>query len=331
MKPSSLLRTFRLLGAYLLRPHGPRRGVRETRSAHVSGDFPTIVYEPESGRPRKTIVLVHGVSGRASEDPSLVHLARALGSLGFRCVTPALPGLANFRHDLKDVEALAEGIAYARTLSNAKVPVLAFSYGASFALCAAAHPKAREHCAAVLGFGAYYELDAALAHQLKLLLANPDPARDDADLADLRYTLLACHRDELELPANAWQHIDPTLRTFTTREPIEVKRAPLLEFARDVDYPELMRRYRARPLPAELSPKAVLSDVLCPVGLLHDPADRFVPANQAEQIRAHLDRRVGVPKTRVLTTPMLSHVQVDPRKSFGDLPRLVDLLDLALD
>jgi pimeloyl-ACP methyl ester carboxylesterase len=246
-------------------------------------------------------------------------------------VTPALPELANFRHDLKDVESLAEGIAFARTWSDAPVSVLAFSYGASFALCAAAHPKAREHCAAVLGFGAYYELDAALEHQLALLLANPDPTRDDADLAYLRYTLLACHRDELDLPAEAWKRIDPLVRTFTTREPIEVKRAPLLEYARHVDYPDLMRRYRARPLPAELSPKAVLSNVLCPVGLLHDPADRFVPADQAERIRAHLDLRVGIAKTRVLTTPMLSHVQVDPRKSFGDLPKLVDLLDLALD
>jgi hypothetical protein len=75
----------------------------------------------------------------------------------------------------------------------------------------------------------------------------------------------------------------------------------------------------------------VLSNVLCPVGLLHDPADRFVPADQAERIRSHLDAREGAPKTRVLTTPMLSHVQVDPRKSFRDLPKLVDLLDLALD
>jgi pimeloyl-ACP methyl ester carboxylesterase len=275
-------------------------------------------------------VLVHGVTGRATDDPSLVQLARSLASIGYACVTPPLSALAQFRHSLSDVDAIANGIVRARQLSNQKVGVLGFSYGASFALCAAAHPLAREHCSGLLGFGAYYELSAALEHQRKLLIANPDPSHDDADLAFLRYTLIACYREQVGLTEEAWHELFRTLLRFTSKTPIEEKRAPLLKYARNVDFVNLMERYQTQEIPAMLSPKASLHDVLCPVGLLHDPNDRFVPSTEVERIREALDIRPQVKKTQVLTTPMLSHVQVDPRKNLGDLPGLVRLLELVL-
>ena len=330
MKPSSLIRTLRLLGGYLLSPRGPRRSVTESRYFDATSPFATVVYTPKA--PAKgTVVLVHGVTARATDDPSLVQLARTLGAIGYCCVTPPLTKLAQFSHDLADVEAVANGIDRAAQLSQRKVGVLGFSYGASFALCAAAHPRAREHCSALLGFGAYYELSAALEHQRQLLLRSPDLLQDDADLAYLRYTLLACHRDQLSLSAEAWNEIRDTLMRFTTQTPVEEKRAPLIKHARQIDFVDLMQRYQARDIPATLSPKASLSDIVCPVGLLHDPHDRFVPNSEVERLREALDLRPGVKKTQVLTTPMLSHVQVDPRKNLTDLPQLTSLLDLVLD
>jgi len=329
MKPTSVLRTLRLLRGYLMRPHGVNPNVIESRFFRTNERYATIVYSPPH-RVGKTVVLIHGVSGRASDDPSLVHLARNLCVLGYRVVTPALAQLAQFRHSLSDVDAAAQGIAYAAELAQSKIGVFSFSYGASFALCAAAHPIARKCCSGVVGFGAYYQLADALEHQRKLLIQCPDLSQDDADLAYLRYTLLASHRDEISLSEDAWAEIEPILINYTTRTPIEVKRAPLLKHTRHIDYVDLMQRYQARTLPDTLSPRAVVSNILCPVGLLHDPADRFVPANQSELIATKLNERPSVARTLVLTTPMLSHVQVDPRRNLRDFPKLVNLLDIVL-
>lgn len=330
MKPSSLVRTLRLLGGYLLHPKGPRHSITETRNFDGSSPFPTIVYAPR-GEPKRAVVLVHGVTARATDDPSLVQLARSVAALGYLCVTPPLTRLAQFSHDVSDIEAVAVGIEQAATQVQRPASVLGFSYGASFALCAAAHPRARPHCSAVLGFGAYYELSAALEHQLELLRRCPDLTQDDADLAYLRYTLLACHRKQLTISACAWQEIFDTLLHFTSQTPVEVKRAPLIKHASNVDFVDLMLRYQARQLPPEVSPKTNVANINCPVGLLHDPQDRFVPSSEVERLREALDQRPAVAKTQVLTTPMLSHVQVNPRKNLRDLPKLTRLLDLVLD
>jgi pimeloyl-ACP methyl ester carboxylesterase len=330
MKPSNVIRTLRLLGGYLIHPRGPRNNVAESRHFDATSPFPTIVYSPKVSHQR-AIVLVHGVTARATDDPSLVQLARAIASLGYYCVTPPLTHLAQFSHDARDIEAVARGIERAAHLVQRPVGVLGFSYGASFALCAAAHPLARSHCSAVLGFGAYYDLQAALNHQLELLQRNIDLTQDDADLAYLRYTLIACQKDPLPLAPDAWNEIRDILNRFTSQTPIEEKRAPLLKHAKSVDYVQLMRNYQAFDLPAEVSPKTSVANIACPVGLLHDPEDRFVPKTEVERLREALDQRPGVAKTQVLTTPMLSHVQVDPRKNLRDLPKLVKLLDLVLD
>lgn len=329
MKPAAFYTTLRLLQSYLLVAHGPRRGVTESREFGEGAPFPTIVYRPTKPN-RRTLVLIHGVTGRATDDPSLVHLARSLAGLGYTCVTPPVTRLAQFHHDPADIDEIVQGIRYASELAESPVGILGFSYGSSFALSAAADPRVAEHCRAVLGFGAYFDLPEALEHQRQLLLRHPDPAQDDADLAYLRYTLLACQRDYVALPAEAWETIDPLLRCFTSRAPIEDKRAPLLKYASHINFVELMQHYQASNLPEALSPKSVLGLIRCPVGLLHDPGDRFVPAAHAERIREVLDRRPSAAKTLVLTTPMLSHVQVNPRRNLLDLPKLVDLLQLVL-
>jgi pimeloyl-ACP methyl ester carboxylesterase len=254
-----------------------------------------------------------------------------VANLGYYCITPPLTHLAQFSHDARDIEAIALGIERAARLVQRPVGILGFSYGASFALCAAAHPIARSHCSALLGFGAYYDLQAALSHQLELLQRCPDLTQDDADLAYLRYTLIACQKDQLSLAPEAWNEIRDVLNRFTSQTPIEEKRAPLLKHAKSLDYVQLMQKYQASDLPAEVSPKTSVANIACPVGLLHDPEDRFVPKTEVERLRETLDQRPGIAKTQVLTTPMLSHVQVDPRKNLRDLPKLVNLLDLVLD
>lgn len=319
----------RLLRDYLRGPRGPRRDVAEQRLAGSWERHPSILYEPK-GRRRGTLVLVHGVSARASDDPSLVRLARGLCTLGFCCETPSLPELARFRHSALDIDTLVDAIRGASDRAGDMVGIMAFSYGASYGLRAASDPRCRHRCRYLVAFGAYHALSGALEHQRELLVRSPNPELDDADLAYLRYTLLVSHREELPISVAGWHEIHEVLEHFTSDVPIAEKRAPLLRHARDVDYVDLMRRYQRRDLPPCLSPQGVLADITCGVGLLHDPWDRFVPAHHAESIRKELETRVLAPSTRVLTTPMLSHVQVAPMRNVLGLPQLVRVLDPLL-
>ncbi len=320
----------RLLFDVLRGAHGPRTGVRETvvgwRDAH-----PEILYEP-SGSAGSSLVLVHGVTARATRDPMLVHLARCLASLGYRCLTPPLPRLASFAHDPQDVTGLGEALARAADMAKTTVGVMAFSYGSSYALRAAGAEPGRGCCQALVAFGAYYRLADALEHQRQWLVRVPRPTPDDdADLTYLRYTLLACDRASVDLSAVAWRDIDAALLDFTAPGPIGPKRDVLLQHGRHIDYAELMARYQSRDLAKELSPAGSLLQVTCPVGLLHDPGDRFVPPEQALRIAQELDARPGYPKTAILTTPLFSHVRITPARKLLDWPRLVRLLRPVLD
>jgi len=327
MIPGTLTLT-RLLWNYLKGKRGPMQNVRETVLDRTANRYPSILYTHKQNN-HGTLVLVHGVTARASEDPNLVHLSRCIASLGFRCLTPPLVGLANFQHIADDVDTVATAIQRARDIADDSVGILAFSYGASYALSAISRPVTRDCCRAILAFGAYYLLADALEHQRQLLIRNPDPELDDADLLYLRYTLLACQRSDLQLSDAAWQAIQHTLTNYMLPSTLEDKKRALRTYAKSFDFVDLMQRYQRRSLSPVLSPAGQLHDVACPVALLHDPNDRFVPASHPERIRHELDARVGHSPTATLTTPMLSHVSVDPKRNLRDAGRLIRLLKPA--
>ena len=323
-----MLRTFsliRLVADYLKGKRGPRADVTETVLERHERGYPLVQYESRRNS-SGTIVLIHGVTAKASEDPNLVHLARCIARVGFRCLTPPLVGLAGFAHDASDIERVAQSYVRARDIAGEPVSVLAFSYGASYALSAAAEPRAQDCCRSILGFGAYYLLSEALEHQRKLLVEHHDPLLDDSDILYLRYTLLACQREELGLSMEAWRHIDETLSNFTVALPLEEKKRALLDHAGQFDYVELMERYQSKSLPSILSPAGRLHRITCPVSLLHDPNDRFVPSDHLNRLLDELDQRPGTKAARALKTPMLSHVQVNPLVNLRDTWRFLRLL-----
>ncbi|HMA91896.1 MAG TPA: hypothetical protein VKP30_04375 [Polyangiaceae bacterium] len=325
---STTLTTLRLLQAMNSGKRGTRPDVIERAVPLMGSNAAATCFEPRR-KLRGTLVLVHGVTGRANQDPLLVHLARSLAGIGYRSIVPGLEHLANFKHDPRDIDTIVAAIEAASHHTD-RVSILAFSYGASYALCAAANPKVNTACSALVGFGAYFELSEALEFQRQLLLRHQSLDNDDADITYLRYTLLATHRQQLDLPDEAWRQIEPILVNFTTPRPLAEKRAPLVQFARHIDYVKLMESYQERPHAAALSPASSLHNVRCWVGLLHDPNDMFVPPDHAERIRAALDGRPNAEPVAVLTTPMLSHVQVDPLRRVLDLPRLIRVLEPVL-
>jgi pimeloyl-ACP methyl ester carboxylesterase len=319
-----------LMWDYLKGTRGPRPQVGETVLDRSEDGYPLILYVNKATI-RSTVVLVHGVTACGSEDPNLVHLARCIATKGYRCLTPSLMGLAKFRHAASDIDIVTSAFRKARDMSGGPVGVLAFSYGASYALSAAAQPAARGCCGAILAFGAYYLLSEALEHQRLLLAQNRNPNLDDTDLLYLRYTLLACYLSELGLSEHAKREIEAALADFMSPAPLEDKKRALLEHAREFDYVELMQRYQRNRLPTILSPAGQLHEIACPVALLHDPNDHFVPADHVDHICRDLDQRVGLAPTLALKTPMLSHVRVNPVRNLRDAWQLVRLLKPVFD
>ena len=319
------LGALRVMWDFLNGVHDTRSSVIETVVDRSPSGHPWLLYAP-AGKARQPVVLVHGVTARASQDVNLVHLARCIAAVGHPCVTPPLDRLAEFEHNPADVDAVAQGFCRTRDLFQSPVGVLAFSYGASYALSAASRKECADACRFILGFGAYFRLAAALEHQRQLLIRHADPNFDDADLLYLRYTLLVCQRGDLTLSPEAWSAIDTALADFMLDVPLSRKREPLLRYAARFDYVKLMENYQTRQLSSELSPAGRLREVECPVALLYDPHDRFIPPDHVELIRNELDQRSGVPSTSVLITPMLSHVRVDPMRNLRDAWRLVRLL-----
>lgn len=323
--PFGSITASRVLWSYLKSRRDSHPRVAELRPRMSPLGHPWVQYEPQrrKGRP---VILVHGVTPRAAEDANLVHLARCIARLGHPCLTPPLDGLAHFRHTPSDVETLVEALQFSRDHFGEPASVLGFSYGASYALSAAAAVECHNACKGILVFGAYYQLEHALEHQRKRLIQNPDANKDDSDLLYLRYTLLACQREDLDLPPSAWDPIDATLANFMVDEPIEVKRRALVTHASHLDFVQLMEKYQQRTFSPLLSPARRVGDIQCPVALLHDPEDRFIPPNQVELLKGELDARPQFDRTASLITPLVSHVHVNPSRDLPDAVRFIRIL-----
>jgi pimeloyl-ACP methyl ester carboxylesterase len=133
-----------------------RASVRETVAAGAGGRAaPALdLYRPAGGRPRGTLVLVHGLSPAGRHHPSLARLARLLAERGHTVLVPELDGLAAFRLSGREVETI-DRVLGAAAVHGARVSVAGLSFGAGPALLAALrHPDLR----IVGSFGGYADL-----------------------------------------------------------------------------------------------------------------------------------------------------------------------------
>jgi hypothetical protein len=110
------------------------------------------LYRP--ARPRRALLLVHGLSPAGRRHPELMRLAALLAAHGQLVLVPHFPGLAGFRLDGREVEQVRAGL---RHLTEAALPlgVGGFSFGAGPAVIAA---SAMPEVALAASFGGYADL-----------------------------------------------------------------------------------------------------------------------------------------------------------------------------
>jgi hypothetical protein len=118
----------------------------------AGGHLDTDVYRP--ARPRRALLLVHGLSAAGRRHPELMRLAGLLAAHGQLVMVPQFPSLAAFRLEGHEVEQVRASL---RHLTGAALPlgVAGFSFGAGPALIAAA---AMPEVDLVGSFGGYADL-----------------------------------------------------------------------------------------------------------------------------------------------------------------------------
>jgi hypothetical protein len=126
---------------------------REEVLVHAPGQqLEADLYRP--ARPRRALLLVHGLSPSGRRHPELMRLAGLLAAHGQLVMVPHFPGLAGLRLDGREVEQVRAGL---RQLAGAALPlsVGGFSFGAGPAVIAA---SAMPEVVLAASFGGYADL-----------------------------------------------------------------------------------------------------------------------------------------------------------------------------
>ncbi len=275
----------------------------EVRVGDVSGDL----YAPGDEAP--PIVLVHGAASQGKDDPRLVRLARSLAAADRLVFVPDLE-LKNRTFEGEDIERIVgsiEGLSEHPEASSKRVQVIGISYGASFALIAAADERVRDSIEQIAVFGAYFGLVGyiqAITTGISIVDGNhlewqrPPGAEDllreltvEVAPAELRSALRRALEDDApqELPPEGRR-----IYRFLANED------PERTYDLYQDLPDEMRDLLIR-----FSPSTTVENVQAPVIALHARNDPAVP--YAESLRL----TEALAEARLVTLERFSHVDLE--------------------
>ena len=121
-----------------------------------------------SQRSRAGIVLVPGVVPQGKDDSRIVALAKTLARLQFVVLVPDLRGPRNYRVRAHDVREVADAFQHLNSrkdlVSQGRVGIAGFSYGAGPVLLAALEPDIRDEVDFVVTLGGYYNLHTIVTY-----------------------------------------------------------------------------------------------------------------------------------------------------------------------
>ncbi len=182
----SALRTLRFIHCYLGRGESEvqeREVVIRAGTQEVEGSW----FLPSAGRPSARWVVLHGITVPGRRHPSLLRFVRALAASGAGVLVPEVPAWRNLDVDPAPTVPTLTGAldridAEFGPAANG-AGVIGFSFGATQAVLAAAHPTLRSRLGAVVGFGGYAELGRVARFMFtgehewrgKAYRAEPDP------------------------------------------------------------------------------------------------------------------------------------------------------------
>lgn len=282
-----------------------------------------------------TILLVHGLSPLAHQDPRMVNLARALAAVGFRVVAPEF---AEVRHlvispvSIDNIARCIRSVAMEYKSANYRIGVFSASFCGGVSLLAAARPEAAAWVSGLLALGSYTDVTSTLQYLLS------------SEKADA-YGRLLILKNFIHHSIGHDPEVQLALQTaiadnFYGRQPgdlaivLQRLRPHAVHLVQTLLDHAAVRRYhfdRIRPqlkqISAALDVIRNVSRVKAPVWLLHGEDDNIIPANQSRLLHAAL-RRAGKRST-LLVSPLLGHSNVS--LSFSTMPELAQLISAVAD
>lgn len=266
-------------------------------------------------RPAPAVLLAGGVTPQGTADPRLMRLASAISRGGRVVFAPEL-ALAQQQFDEADVKRLITATLAldAHPRVHGGVAMLGFSFGASFAIVAAADPRAAERLRLVASFGGYGDvrgLIQAATTGVTLLDGRRHqwhstvPASRNEAVVELilrQGSLLGAERVEAVAAALRGE-VSPTTLPQAARSihDLITNRDPALTGALVSTLPP--------PVPdlfARLSPASMAEKVRSPVVLLHARDDPAIPYAELRRL-AH-----AFPRAPTYTVRLFTHVDFRP-------------------
>jgi pimeloyl-ACP methyl ester carboxylesterase len=285
-------------------------------------NFTVDVYEPRTGEPAwalPTVVVNHGLSPTAADDPRFLKLCTAFSAQGFRVVAPHLPTLRRLEitpHTIEEMVAVYNGLAACDVVPmTTPVGVFGVSFSAGLGMIAANDPRVELPISALFCLGGY----ADLAATLEGLLQPVDPAQPRDDYGRLVFLHNWLHaivdRPSPGLRAWLWQAILDNLSGDGRASAAMAASLPAAErelAARlaDPGEPEIAEACRAlvradTRVIRKLSPLTEDHRLRLPTWLMHGRCDPVIPAAESRKIERRL--RLSATPVRALYTDAVGH------------------------
>ncbi|HEY7348497.1 MAG TPA: hypothetical protein VH599_09310 [Ktedonobacterales bacterium] len=252
---------------------------------------------------REAVILITGV-GDNRTDPQLLNLSESLARLGVVVVNMTTTQLLNVVIDPADKESVIQVFNYAAHLPGVNprdIGIVGFSGGAALACLAAADPRLQDRLAFIATFGAFYNA-ADLLRDFGRRSVTADGVVTPFHPGALPIQALAnmvggtLPPDEGQLFINGLTPGGTPLADPDTQLTTPGAAAAYHLIAGDEPDPAQVERNMAALSPAvkqlfdELSPSEVIAQIRCPIYLLHDHADPYVPFTESRNFDAALTR-----------------------------------------
>ncbi|MFP2929065.1 hypothetical protein ACLESO_28465, partial [Pyxidicoccus sp. 3LG] len=311
------------------------------------------LYRPLDGRHGHTVVLTSGVHADGIDEPRLVKLAGDLASGGQAVLTPEPPDLLRYEISPRLPDVIEDAAAWASAqpdlAPDGKVDLFGISFSGGLSVVAAGRPGLKGKVAATLSFGGHGDLPRVLA----FLCTGELPDGSRLRPHDYGVVVILLNVADRLVPPEQVEPLRVAIRTFLRASHLTLTDGRLAEetFARartlQAQLPEpaatLMGHVNTRnvaalgptllPYVKEFAADPALSPEHSPapgspVYLLHGAGDTVIPAMESVLLARALQPHTEVHQ---LSTPLISHAEVDRQAEPADVWRLVgfwsDLLD----
>jgi dienelactone hydrolase len=318
-----------------------------------NGDLPARWYAPRFPK-RTPVLLVPGVHAAGIEEPRLVGVAKDLASVGTPVLTTELADLKQYAITARSTDMIEDAalwLAHQRELApHGRLGIIGISFAGGLSIVAAARAGLRDHVDFVMSFGGHGDLPRTLRYLCTgiqpdgslrpphdygvaiILLGVADrvvPAEQVSSLRDAILSFLEASRLDMVDKAKSQAEF---ARARSLASNLAEPSRTLMGYVNDRDVrrlgPILLPHVSALGGDPSLSPSRS-NPPAAAVYLLHGADDNVIPAAESVLLARELrDRGITV---HHLTTPLITHAEVDRPPSPGEIWQLVRFWGTLLD